>query len=966
MKCRFIIVALMTVLLPSYASSQNIVSAKLPNGLTIFICEDPAQHEVLGEVVVRTGSVNDPQQYTGLAHYLEHVMFKGTQKIGALDWENEKPVYEQIVAKYDELAQTKDEAARSALLKEINDLTVKESELSLSQEYSNLIESIGGNSLNAGTNYDYTVYYNTFPANQIIKWLTLASERFINPVFRAFQSELETVYEEYNMYSDDPQSLTRQFIFEKAFEGSPYERDVIGLGEHLKNPRLSQLIKFYNDWYVPENMALIISGNVKAQAILRSIKSTFGRLQPRPVPERASYPGFNVKGRKTYTSKFSYYPSTCLIFNGVKQGDPDEYALDVMTMLLSNGSSTGLLDKLSLAGDLMSASASTLTFAGQGRVLLLAIPYYDEAQGCFDSSRKVESYLMKAVNSLKNGEFSNETFEAVKTNLCRDFDLSMESNDGKVSFISQSFVSGMSVEEMLSFKDRIKAVTVEDIRRVAAKYLTSDFIVLDNQEGKPDRKNKISKPDYKPVNSPTGKTSAYAQWFKTMQAPAPVLSFIEWDKVQQKQINSYSKLYYSHNQENDIYTLELKYGANSKIFPKLEVAADLMNSAGVMAQYSFDSLKQAFGNIGATYSIYADDEYLNITLRGYERNLTDACVLLTKLLLMPSLDEKQLNNLKGSIASSRMRRTMDVNVLGDALNEYVAYGDESQYRREISDQDVIDLDISSLTGDIANAGKYAAQIHYSGSLPFDVVSDILSKNLPLVSGELPSTAPLIRPMKEYKENTVYFLPNSDAQQAQIYFYVPMGDYKKGSDLERFAFNQYFSGGFNGLVMQEIREKNSMAYTAYGLVATRALPGSQVYFSGYVGTQNDKALSAIDLFSSLLKDMPQNPESITNLRNYIKESLLTQQPDARSITKAISRLESQGYSDDPSKEWVAKVDSLTFDDVVKYYKENLQGKPVIIGVVGNPKDINAKDLAKFGKVVKLSEKRLFNEEGVLFR
>ena len=174
--------------------AQGLKTFKLRNGLTVFIWEDPDKTDVYGDVVVRTGSVNEPADYTGLAHYREHVLFKGTQKIGALDWEKEKPVYEQIVALYDQRAAATDPAERERLNKEINRLTVEEGKISLSQEYSNLIEGMGGTGLNAATTYDYTYYHNTFPAYQIGKWLEISSERFIDPVFRLFQSELETVY----------------------------------------------------------------------------------------------------------------------------------------------------------------------------------------------------------------------------------------------------------------------------------------------------------------------------------------------------------------------------------------------------------------------------------------------------------------------------------------------------------------------------------------------------------------------------------------------------------------------------------------------------------------------------------------------------------------------------------------------------------------------------------------------------
>ena len=238
---------LLSFICVSQMNAQGLKAFKLKNGMSVFVWEDSTKTDVLGQVVVRTGSVNDPEQYTGLAHYLEHVLFKGTQKIGALDWAKEQPLYEQIIAKYDAMAEEIDPTKKETIGKEINELTVEAGKVSLSNEFSELIEGMGGTNLNAGTSWDYTVYYNTFPPYQINKWLEISSERFVNPVFRTFQSELETVYEEFNRGNDNPNTRLNNFMLEKAFPGHPYSRSIIGLGEHLKNPRLSQLIKYYED-----------------------------------------------------------------------------------------------------------------------------------------------------------------------------------------------------------------------------------------------------------------------------------------------------------------------------------------------------------------------------------------------------------------------------------------------------------------------------------------------------------------------------------------------------------------------------------------------------------------------------------------------------------------------------------------------------------------------------------------------
>ena len=946
-------------------NAQGLRSFRLANGLSVYVWEDASKPDVYGEVVVKAGSFNDPEQYTGLAHYLEHMMFKGTRSIGALNWEAEEQIYNSIIEKYDLMADAQDLSVKEQISAEINALSVEESKLSALNEYAALVESMGGTGLNAATSFDFTIYHNSFPPSQVGKWIRLASERFINPLFRAFQSERETVYEEYNMGNDNPASQAQQFMLGKVFEGQPYARPVIGLGEHLKNPRLSQLIKFYEDWYVPSNMALILVGNVSAQSIIRTVNSAFGRFPARECPELPECPPLDMKGRSQYTSKVSQYPSVVLAYNGVPTGHPDEIPLEVCVNLLSNTMNTGLLDKLSIDGNIMGGAASSISFTREGRILLTGIPYYDRSSGTYDSNKKVEKLLTEAVSKVASGKLEPWMLDAIKLSLCRDFDLEMEDNEARAAFIRNIFISSEDVSTALDYPSRVQAVSLEDVQRVAKQYFGKNFIAIYNEMGKPSQGEKISKPKYDPLQSPAGATSMFAAMFKAGASPSSVEQYVDFSAVQQRSINDYSRLYYSRSEENDVFSLVLKYGAGSNEFPLLEYAASLMDNAGIMASFTPQELKEEFAKIGVTLTLSADDEYMYVTMRGYEQSLQQACNLLTRTLLMPSLDEAQLNNLIGSLASSRMMRRDNVNIMASALGEYMAYGENSSYLKEVTDRQIIDMTVSELTGTINKAAGYAADIFYTGVAPFDDVYEVLSHNLPLVSGEKPAVSPVVRPVQDVAQNTVYFLPVSNAKQCQIIFFSPCGTYDKKDKVYIDAFNRYFGGGFSGIVMREIREYNSMAYTATGSLSTRALPGSPLFFSGYIGTQNDNAVEAVKLYMRLLRDMPSHPEMTENIKTYLHEKAFTDHPTCRELTQKVALWTLRGYDDDPAKEEIPLIDSLTFDDILTFYNGRIRSGNVAIGIVGDPKQIDLDALSEFGNIVRLKESDLFNQEDKLF-
>ncbi|MDR3060941.1 MAG: insulinase family protein [Dysgonamonadaceae bacterium] len=958
---KFVLLLFVCSLFGTNTYAQGLKAFKLPNGLSVFIWEDFTSPDAFGMVAVNVGSKEDPEKYTGLAHYLEHMMFKGTQKIGSLDWEKEKRLYDQIVTKYDEMAQATDPEKRKTISKEINDLTKEAAQYSLSNDFSNLTLEMGGENMNAATSLDYTVYHSSFPPGEVYKWLELNSERFINPVFRNFQPELETVYEEFNRGQDQQSRRVNEFIMSNLFPGHPYSRSVIGLPQHLKNPQLSELIKFYNEWYVPSNMALVIVGNVKTNELLPVIREKFGRLENRSVPEKKVYPDAPLQGRQEFSAKMSYTPQVILSFKGITSGSEDDIAMDICTSILSNSNRTGLLDKLSLDGDLTAAGANSESLLDRGFITVRAVPYYDMNQRRFESLKSTEKTLLKEIKKLQEGQFEDWLVQSIKSKMIRDYDLSMESNENKAYIISQYFLSGKDMGELLGFKEMVAAVTVEQIKEIAKKYFGEDYIAFMLNEGKPSKGEKLEKPQYDPILPVRGAESAYAKEFKHLPVKKMAAPYADMNDIRMRPINDKSKLFYTKNNENEVFTLTLKFGIGTEKMPKLALATALMNNAGIMGQMDAQAVKKEFSNLGATCRYGVDDDYLYVTMNGFEVNLEEACNLLTRQILLPQLDEKQMNNQKGPYYQNRRMEKTSTENMGSAMNQYVLYQDKSDYLDRLSLEEIGNITISNLTGEFQRATDYEAEIHYVGSLDLETVYDILSKNLPLKQGEKTSTSPEVKDRVEYKENTIYFLPNGDAQQSSVYFYIQGDEYNHEDDVYHTAFNQYFAGGFSGLVLQEIREYRSMAYSAGAAYRNPPVEGKKCYFIGALGTQADKTVEAVDVFMGLINQMPQYPDRLPMIKNYMKETSVIEKPHFRIASQVYEGWKRRGYTKSPAETNGSKIDNLTFDDIVKFYNENVKGRPIAIGIVGDPKSVDLNALEKYGKVVKVSTGKLFSNK-----
>lgn len=942
---------------------EGLTEYKLENGLTVMLWEDHDQPDVTGYVVVRAGAVDEPAEYTGLAHYLEHMLFKGTQKIGALDWEAEKPIYDSIIALYDQYCETTDPEQREKLATQINECSMREAKVSSTEDFFNLLDLIGAEGVNAFTSFDVTAYHNSFPEAEMYRWLTIFSDRLIDPVFRTFQAELENVFEEYNMYANNPSSQASKQLMQDIYKGSPYERDVIGHPEHLKNPRLSKLIEFYNTWYVPNNMALILVGDFDAEAAKPMIAETFSRLQPKELPARPSYPEVQLTGSKHYN--LGYSPQIAWVYPGVKANDPEQEVLEFVCNLLSNGQ-TGLLDKVTIDGEVQFAGVGLDARRNTGRIIIQAVPYYDANQQMFESDKATEKIVMKEIDKIKAGDISDEMIASLKRMYAQSYKVANESSASKMNWLLSAFMYNMPLEQVLNANDHIQALTKEEIVRVAKKYFNQDHMTISFDEATKTNKAKtLPKPNIKPLEPVKDAKTAYAEAFKKLPKGQLKQTFNNFNDVQVSSLGENITLHYTPNTKNDVFSLTLRYGVGEHEMPLLPYAAALMNNAGIMGNPATEGkdFAQQMAELGGDVSYGCNDSYFYISISGEDGNMNKIMNLVNRQLLMPYLEKKQLDAIKGSEFFTRLSRQKRTAVQKSALMQYALYGDKSAYLDEVPFADIWGMGLPQVQSLLSSARTYALNVFYCGTLtPEQLVAE-----LPLTEGMRPSNSPFIQEKKTYEKPTVFFLPNSDVQQADLYFYINGQPYDIASDVYSDAFNQYFSGGFSGIVLNEIRTKRSMAYTAYGVNQTPSLAGKNTNFIGYVGTQSDKVVDAINVYMDLLTTMPADTTRMEAIRAALKQAAQTAKPSMRGKASTFEAWKRLGYNDDPAKINAEKIDNLTYEQIETFYKENIQGKPITIILMGDPKKIDLKAIqTKMGcKVTKLSPARLFNSVDELY-
>ena len=299
----------------------NVLIYTLENGLKVYMSINKDEPRIQTNIAVNTGSKQDPSDATGLAHYLEHMLFKGTSEIGTINWTDESVELKKISDLYEQRRNTVNPKEREAIYKKIDSISVVAAKYTVANEYDKMISSLGAKGTNAYTSLERTVYINDIPSNELEKWLIIESERFSELVLRLFHTELETVYEEFNRGQDNDSRLSWYTMMKSIFKKHQYgTQTTIGTSEHLKNPSMEKIHQYFNEQYVPNNMAIVLSGDIDPDKTIALIEKYFGQYQFKEVPEFTVIqedpivePEFiSIQGSSSEQSsgKFIFYPDT--------------------------------------------------------------------------------------------------------------------------------------------------------------------------------------------------------------------------------------------------------------------------------------------------------------------------------------------------------------------------------------------------------------------------------------------------------------------------------------------------------------------------------------------------------------------------------------------------------------------------------------------------------------------------------
>ena len=929
---------------------------RLKNGLTVWLNEDHSQPKVYGALVVKAGAKDCPN--TGIAHYLEHMLFKGTQKIGTTDYQAEKVWLDSISMKYNELSQTKDEQQRLVIQRDISRLSQRAADYAIPNEYERLISKYGGSSLNASTSLDVTEYHNTFAPQFLEQWCELNSERMINPVFRLFQGELEAVYEEKNRAADNMITGAYEHVMEAAFKGHPYEYPIIGSTENLKNPRLQDMEDFFRRYYVANNMGLMLCGDFTAEGIEPLLERTFGRLPSssstlHPLP--SSLQPFNGE---TINIKVNLplVKAVGLLFRGPVDKDKDARALELAMSMLTNDNETGMLDSLRTAHKVMMAAGQRFAFNEAGAVGLLAIPKLP-----FGSKKKTERLCWQQIDRLKRGDFSEQKLEELKMELLRGVELELEDITERAGMMGQVFTQGRSWNDYLQQLKAVRSITKADVVAAANRYLLSDQYLRGVKKFGSYPKDKVSQPSYKPVVPKHAKEqSEYARQLAKLPIAerAPRLIDIDHD-TEMTPLNDHLILYKVKNPVNDLFSLSLKWFKGEREEPRLTLLESYLPELGTDS-LTKHQLGEAWQRLGTTVEYKSSDNFFMLTLTGFERNLEPSLRLLGHVLTSLKPDKKAMSELVSEYKVNLRQQDRTNSSVMQMVISKLSKGEKSSFLRQPTVAEAKKMTGEDLLRLFADVRQYDCAVLYCGNH----ASKELTSHLPLLTSNLSPHDNEIR-LQETTEPIVYVynMPNSRQMLIGTYGSVkPSLTDRETAQLR--LWSQYMGGGGMGsMLFQEIREFRAMAYATGGQDITpnrfRHRDNPSGYLA-YLGTQADKAMQALAVLDSLMKDMPVNEQGVAATKQEILNSINNSYPAFRQLPNYVSNYRALGFVEDPRAAVANNVPSLTTADMVDFYNQNIRQQPRAYFIIGNKKQLDLQALTKYGRVVELKKEDIMRQ------
>jgi len=924
----------------------------MDNGMKVYLSVNKDEPRIQTMVAVRTGSKQDPSNATGLAHYLEHMLFKGTSQFGTVNWEEEQKLLLVISDFFEENHVTDDPELRKAIYHKIDSVSQLAARLAVANEYDKMIGSLGAEGTNAFTSLERTVYINDIPSNELEKWLMIESERFSELVLRLFHTELEAVYEEFNRAQDSDFRTAYYALMENLFQKHTYgTQSTIGTGEHLKKPSMVKIHNYFNTYYVPNNMAIVLAGDFDPEATFQLINKYFGHYEAKEVPKFTFTPEDPITEPiiKDVFGKNAEFLQMGYRLDGI--GSKDALYLQLLDGVLNNGQA-GLIDlNLLKKQKVLRARSSANINADYSMLMLSGTPRNGQ------TLEEVRELLLAQLEAVKAGDFEDWLIDAVVKDLKLNDSRFLEYNRFRTSNMMDAFIMEQDWADVVKEKDELAKITKEDLMAWTKEKFHNNYVAINKREGEKEI-YKVEKPEITPIDIDRDTTSTFYTKVDTMESKRLEPVFVNYQAaIDNSKLGSGVPFSYIKNTTNELFELYYILDMGTDNDKEMALAVSYLPFLGT-EKYSAEQLQQEFFKLGLRFDVFTSTDRVYVSLQGLESSLEEGVQLFEELLDEVKADPEAYQSLVNDQLKERNDRKKNKGqILFRGMSSYAKYGEDSPFRNLLSEEALKNMDPKNLVEKLKTIDNYQHRIFYYGTKSSSDVVAVLDKY-----HQVPETLLDYPAAKTYVEldnpsNKVYFV-DYDMVQSEMMMISKVGPFDKAMLGPINLFNQYFGSGLSSIVFQEIRESKALAYSARCSMTSPNKKEDAHYVSAYIGTQVDKLGNASAAMLELMNNMPEAEIQFEDSKLSALKQMETERITKSSIFWSYESAKRLGLDYDVRKESYAALQEMSLQDMKVFFDKNLKGRNYTFCVIGKRSEIDMEVLKELGPVQELTLEQLF--------
>jgi predicted Zn-dependent peptidase len=927
----------------------------LDNGLKVYMTVNKEEPRIQTFVAVRVGGKNDPKETTGLAHYFEHLMFKGSESFGTQDYAAEKPYLDEIEKLYEQYRTITDPAARKAHYHKIDSVSYLASQIAIPNEYDKMMSMIGSRGTNAWTSYDETVYTEDIPSNQVENWAKIQADRFRHNVIRGFHTELEAVYEEYNMNLTSDNRKMFEAVYQGLFPHHPYgTQTVLGTQEQLKNPSITNIKRTFNTFYRPNNIAICLSGDFNPKEMVKIIEKYFGDWEPNP-----EIPVLQYEKEEPITEpvvkEVLGLQAEMFAMGWRLPGSPDlktTAVSEIASSILSNGQA-GLIDlDINQQQKAMYLYAGVNTQPDYSMFLAMGMP----KQG--QTLEEVKDLALGEIAKLRAGEFDEELITSTVNNIRLMKMRQLESNRARANMFVDAFIAGIDWKDAALDIERYNKVTKQDVVDFANEYLLdNNFTVVYKRQGVDPSQKKIEAPAITPIATNRDKRSAFLDEIAASEVKPIEPVFVDFSKdMKQFSLSEGVNVLYKKNVLNDVASVQFIFNRGTEDVPALEYAFGYLAYLGTPEMTSQEIARKMY-DLACDFNFSTDAHNTVIRISGLSENIPEAVRTVESLLQNAVPDEAILANYKSDILKGRVDAKTNQRVCFSALQKYLFYGPEFIAGITMPNDAVSALtseDLLSAARDLVGKGheilyygpvsegaakKTLAQCHSIGENP-EALAEKFTRRLPTDESRV-----IVAP---YDSKQFYYIQYTDLG----------GNFDAAEAPGVQMYNEYFGGGMNSIVFQEMREARGLAYSAYADLDEPSDPVNGYMFYAFIASQNDKLRTASEAFKDIIENMPESEAAFAIAKDGILSRIRTKRVTGANVLNLYRQCRRLGLSEPTDKAVFEAIQGMTLEDVKAVQQKWVSRRNYIYGLLGDPADLDRGFLKTLGPVKDVTLEEVF--------